>query len=231
MADFKFKEIDFDEDAVLRGQGADPDVIRTRSPKLVEISKQALQKGRQYLEPKVIYEKINVASFRHEILELENGKRLSGPLIAEHLYSADYVVLIMCTIGDSLEEYTSKVIKKEISLGLALDGVGSAAVEALANSVCNYFEREAAQDGYQSSIPLSPGMIGWEVNEGQPEIFEILDNTEINVHLNPNYIMTPRKTLTMVMGFGKEMKKSGKTCDYCMMAETCKYRDHYETAT
>jgi hypothetical protein len=106
--------------------------------------------------------------------------------------------------------------------------VGSAAVEALANAACKHFEVQANALGLKSSIPISPGMVGWPVDEGQPEIFAILEPAQVNVSLSEHGLMTPRKSLTMVMGFGTEMQTSGKTCDYCAMRETCRYQDHYE---
>ena len=36
------QELDFDVDAVLRGQGAEPLAIRQRSPRLVELAERAL---------------------------------------------------------------------------------------------------------------------------------------------------------------------------------------------
>ena len=52
----------------------------------------------------------------------------------------------------------------------------------------------------QASIPLSPGMMGWDGHKGQPEIFNMLDGSKIGVELYPNGMMTPRKSLTMVTG-------------------------------
>ena len=224
------KDLIIDEDAVLRGQGADPKIIRQRSPRLVEDARKALQEGQSYLEPQVLYQKLKVNSVQHERVVLENGKRLSGSLIATHLGPAEYVVLLLCTAGDRLEEHVSAVMADDIVYGLALDGVGSAAVEALANAACKFFEDEAAEIGYQASIPLSPGMIGWDVQDGQPELFEIFDADRINVSLSSHSIMTPRKSLTMVLGFGPEMNLAGRTCDFCAMKETCQYKDHYELA-
>ena len=218
-----------DEDAVLRGQGADPAAIRLRSPKLVEHARNALQDGLPYLEPKVLYKKLDLKSISHEKIILESGEKLSGPLIVKHLCNAEYVILFLCTIGDRLEKFASSVIKENVVYGFALDGVGSAAVEAIANAACKFFEDEADQNGLHASITLNPGMIGWEVKDGQPEIFDIMDTSQLNVHLLPSGLMTPRKSLTMVIGFGPDMEKAGKTCDYCAMSETCKYKDHYES--
>ena len=69
-------------------------------------------------------------------------------------------------------------------LGLAIDGVGSTAVESLANEVCRDIELKAASEGFQTTIPLSPGMVGWGLEEGQPIIFDLLETDQIGVTFN-----------------------------------------------
>lgn len=222
------KNLDFDVDAVLRGQGADPVIIRERSPRLVEAAERALEEGGALLEPLTLYRQLDLDELRHEQLVLENGLSLSGNLVSTHLGLAERVVLILCTIGEALETYASDVSKSDIVYGLALDGVGSAAVEALANTACNYFEVQAKGKGLQSSIPISPGMVGWPVEKGQPEVFSILEPAQVNVSLSEYGLIKPRKSLTMVLGFGQKMKTAGRTCDFCAMRETCQYQDYYE---
>jgi hypothetical protein len=116
----------------------------------------------------------------------------------------------------------------DIVLGLAIDGVGSAAVESLANAVCKEIELEAADKGFQTTIPLSPGMIGWDVEVGQPLIFELMDPAQIGVELTPYHLMVPRKSLSMLIGVGPGINSSERICDYCTMRETCRYQDHYQ---
>ncbi len=219
-----------DVDQVLKSQGADPQVIRNRKPKLVNIAENALEQGLPYLDFKVLFREIKVLSLRHERLNLEGQGELKGKLIAEHLGPAAKVILILCTIGSRLEEYSLNTIKSDPVTGLALEGVGSAAVEALANAACNYFEEKAAEENLGSTIPLSPGMIGWSVEEGQPQIFKLLDTKEFGVKLTPSYLMLPRKSLSMVLGIGPDIKAGGKTCDYCTMNETCKYQHQYTSS-
>ena len=48
-------DLQIDVDGVLRGQGADPAIIRSRSPRLVACAEQALEEGLQYLQPAVAY--------------------------------------------------------------------------------------------------------------------------------------------------------------------------------
>jgi hypothetical protein len=215
-------------DAVLRGQGAEPGAIRKRSPRLVELAERALDEAAPLLEPRTLYLELGVEKLSHERLLLEDGGRLSGKLIVEHLAPARQVILMLCTVGEALEAHANRVSQDDLVYGLALDGVGSAAVEALANAACKHFEDRAMELGEQSSIPLSPGMVGWPVDVGQPEIFEILKPAQVGVRLTKYGLMVPRKSLSMVLGLGKVMKTGGRTCDYCAMRETCRYQDHYD---
>ena len=93
----------------------------------------------------------------------------------------------------------------DLGYGLALDGVGAAGVESLANAVCSYFEKENSKNGFRTSMPLSPGMVGWPVEKGQPLLFEILQPGKIGVMLNPQYMMSPRKSISILIGVGKEL--------------------------
>ena len=221
-------EILLDEDAVLRGQGTDPAIIRQRSPRLVQMATRALEEGRSLLRPQVTFSQHEVKTVRHEQITLTDGGVLSGSFIAQHLGPAQRITVLVCTIGSELDDLVSRVSSEEMVYALALDGVGSAAVEALANEACRLLEVEAAQDAFQTSIPLSPGMIGWSVDQGQPQIFSLLDGEETGVTLNDYYIMTPRKSLSMVLGFGPDMGYQGKVCDFCAMRDTCRYQDHYD---
>lgn len=217
-------------DDVIRGQGADPAVIRARSAHLVPVAERALEEGLSLLRPRVLEKRFPVESFRHRQIALGGGSTLNGELIAQHLAPAQELAVVVCTIGRDLEERVSEVMGREIVHALALYGVGSAAVEALANTACRRIELEAAERGLQTTIPLSPGMIGWSVEEGQPQIFGLVDGREIGVTLNPGGVMVPLKSLSMVIGLGAELIARGRTCDYCAMKETCRYQDHYAPA-
>ncbi len=220
-------DLEFDIDAVLRGQGADPAVLRTRRPALVQLAEQAMREGRALIEPCIIHKQLAVESLRHERLMLEGSGILTGKLIAQHLAGAVTVHVLVCTISSGIENRASQLWNTNPTYSLALDGVGSAAVEALANRVCRSIETSEQQRGWQTTIPLSPGMIDWPVEEGQPQIFQLLADEKLPVVLLPSYIMVPRKSVTMVVGAGPELNSAGRTCDYCNLQTVCRYQDHY----
>ena len=219
--------LEFDLDAVLRGQGADPVVLRARRPALVQLAEQALQEGFSLIEPTVSYKEYTIKAIQHDRLIFNEGGYLTGKLPVQHLAKAQVVYIVLCTIGTSLERYSSEMWNSSATYSLALDGVGSAAVEALANATCRELENQAAERGWKSSIPLSPGMIDWSVVEGQPQIFKLLESEKIYVELSEGFIMTPRKSLTMVLGAGLDLISQGSTCDYCNLREVCHYREKY----
>ncbi|MCK4692091.1 MAG: hypothetical protein KAT23_00580 [Anaerolineales bacterium] len=220
-------ELALDVDAVLCGQGSDPHVIRKRNDRIIRLAEQALEEGTRYLDPVVAYRWLTIESLRHERITLEGGASLTGSLIAKHLTTAKQVVAALCTIGERLEAKVSEVMAEDPAYGLALDGLGSAAVESLANAVCHHFETQVAEKEYQVTIPLSPGMVGWPVEVGQQEIFDMLGDENAGVRLTSSSMMIPRKSLTMVLGFGPEVGDEGHPCDYCSMRETCRYKEHY----
>ena len=230
MRKWQIADLNINVEGVLRGQGADPDIIRSRSPRLINIAEKALAESNHLLEPQVLVKELEVTGFSHDNLQLNEGKKISGSLVSGHLAGAKYISAVVCTVGSKIDKFATEAMEEDIVLGLAIDGVGSAAVEALANGVCREIELEAAVKDYQSTIPLSPGMIGWGVEDGQPLIFDLLDPDEIGVKLTPSCLMVPRKSLSMIMGIGPGINSGERICDYCAMRETCRYQDQYEGA-
>jgi len=228
MKKWQVEDLNITVDAVLRGQGADPDIIRTRSPRLIDIAEEALAEALLLLDPEVLVKELEVTSFGHDNLQLSDGKKIKGPLVSGHLAGATYITVAVCTVGSRIDKFASEVMEDDIVKGLAVDGVGSAAVEALANAVCREIELDAAARGFESTIPLSPGMIGWDVEEGQPVIFDLVDPSEIDVELTPYFLMVPRKSLSMILGIGPGINSGERICDYCAMRETCRYQEHNE---
>src|SRR5688500_157983 len=117
-------ELKIDADAVLRGQGADPKIIRVRRPMLVTVAEDALVEGLPLIEPEVAYQRIRVEHSDDDKVHLEGGGVLSGEAVARGLQHAEHVIVATCTIGTALEELASEVVKDDMVRGLALDGVG-----------------------------------------------------------------------------------------------------------
>jgi hypothetical protein len=193
---------------------------------LIALAEKALEEGRGLLQPVVATSSRKVTGLRHERLAVEGG-HLQGPLIAQHLAAAELVTIMVCTVGESIDAEVSRTMDDDPSYALALDGLGSAAVEALAAAACSRLEAEALAAGSRVSLPLSPGMIGWPVPDGQAQIFALLDAGEAGVRLTEGGMMVPRKSLSLVLGQGAELEAAGSACAFCSLHATCRYQDHY----
>jgi len=226
-------EINLTNEEVLKAQGVNPDAIMQRRPSLLENIGEGMHIGSALIKPQVLYEKYRVNRFVHQSLELitntlRNGKGyLSGELIAQHLAHSQAIIVMVCTIGDELDNMVSSLFKVNPVLAVALDGYGSAAVEKLSLLACNYFEKMAQKEGLFSTMPLNPGMIGWPLEVGQSEIFVLVESEDINVTLTESLMMVPNKSLSMVIGLGADKSDNSSSCDYCNLKGVCRYQDHY----
>jgi hypothetical protein len=209
---------------VLRAQGADPLQVRARRSRAVDIAEQAIAQGGKLLQPAVALATVRVEELRHEQLRLVGGGVLAGPLVAQHLYGAKTVVAAVCTIGPALEEAASGYFADDPAFSVALDAFGSAAVDLLAQAVCERVDDEAVAEGLKTTIAITPGLVGWPLAAGQRQLFALVDAASAGVSLTAGYMMVPHKSTSLVIGSGTDVERTGETCDFCSMALTCRHR-------
>jgi hypothetical protein len=212
---------------VIRMQAADPQELSKRNPVLIRTAEGALENGTPYLEPVVLFRTLKVERLRHQRFFLEGGFELQSELLSQHLKGADYITVALCSIGAGVEQLARDQFGQDPVYGLAVDAFGSAAVETLATEFCAWIDEQVAPIGMASSVPVSPGMLGWPVESGQQQIFRMLDSSVIDVQLSDSFMMQPVKTISLVVGIGEQINVSGSSCDYCSMRERCHYRGHY----
>ncbi|MGC8873497.1 MAG: hypothetical protein ACP5SI_03490 [Chloroflexia bacterium] len=221
---YTWQELEIDLDHVLRSQGADPAALRKRNPVLLQAAERALVEGRSLIRAAAVHRELRVVRLRHDRFELEGGGFLAGPLLAQHLAAAERVIVAVCTIGEGLEARVSTLMVSDPIYAMALDGFGSAAVEALENALCRRFATRAERAGERTSLPLSPGQPGWPLAEGQAQIFSLVEASEVGVRLTDHAMMVPRKSLSFVVGVGRELQVLGSPCDMCPLKERCRHR-------
>jgi hypothetical protein len=178
------------------------------------------------LEPAIAYEIHPLSRVDHNQLSLEGNMILHGPLLFSALTNADELVTAVCTIGPKLERQVAAYLDEGEPLrGLLLDGIGSAAVDSLAQETCRLIQNEALLRGYQAGSPVSPGIPGFPITE-QWQLFRMVPSEEIGVTLAPSAIMVPRKSASMVIALGEQVtvQKQGEACARCNLNKTCHYR-------
>lgn len=226
MTDLHDWQLTLTTDHILRAQGADPFVMKTRRLALLETATSALKAGLPLLKPGLAFESYTVEKVFHNRIQLGDGKNIISPLIVRELKNAHTVNVCVCTIGPELESHAREMKNKDPVLSLALDALGSAAVEQLISEACGYFERQCAV-GCFISHPLGPGMEGWTLAEGQSLIFQLVDAGRIGVRLTENCLMLPVKSASFVLGVSGTPFNRGSICDFCNLNGICKYRANH----
>jgi hypothetical protein len=219
-------DIHLEVDTVLRAQGGDPDSLRARNHRFSAFAEQAISEGIPLISPSVHQLRRKVIGVGRQILLLEHGAEISASLVAQHMATADEVVAALLTIGPALETHAARVVKRHPALGLALDAVGSAAIEALSHAVCSSVDALARDKAQHTTVPLSPGMVGWPLDPGQAQLFALWNGEPLNITLTDSSMMVPSKSLSMLIGVGANVHYDGKPCDYCSDGDTCRYRRH-----
>ncbi len=211
-------------DAVLRAQGADPVRVRARSPRLVQLAERAQREGMSLLAPTVIQRRFTVLDRTHDSLRLREGGRLSSRLLATACAGAVELIVMAVTIGEALERASAEAAAREPGLALALDGFGTAAVEALAAAEARRIAAASRSTGSDAGPSLSPGMAGWPLETGQRQLFRLLGACTYPISLGAFGMMTPRKSLTLVIGLGPTLRADAGPCDFCTSRNHCRHR-------
>jgi len=219
LTDFDFT---LNADDVLRGEGADPVVVRAKKPVLLNAASAALEQGFTKLHPAALIHTARVVEHRHERILLEGDFTLTGPLVSRHLSGAEQIAAVVCTIGLELETEIDHLFPSDPLLALARDGLGNAAIELLGQQVCGRIAARAQSTGLTASTPLSPGEPEWPVEIGQPQIFALLDSFAAGITLTDGGMMLPKKSISFVVGIGPEMVQSDM-CELCSLRPRCRY--------
>jgi hypothetical protein len=70
-----------------------------------------------------------------------------------------------------------------------------------------------------------PGTNDWELVAAQTELFSLVDAAPFGVRLMASFLMTPCKSVSMVIGPGKKMRAAmAEPCDECGASSTCRHR-------
>lgn len=213
---------------VFRIQHTDIETIRKRRPAIVEMTEKGVLQTAGLFHPEAIYQRLRVKQIDPEGLTLEGGYRLSSPFLSKQLEGAEEVVVAICTIGDAVENLATELMAQNKHVeGYAIDSAGIVAIGQVVDQFYASLEVEAKSEGKQISHRFSPGLPAWPVPQGQPEVFSVLEKINSSVQLCSSMQMIPVKSLSFVVGIGKNLVRRGNECAVCGMRDRCTFRSQH----
>ena len=112
------------------------------------------------------------------------------------------MAIFVLTTGNRLEDMVNHLVEEGLVFqATVLDAIGSAAVEALANSVQERIGEMAASEGLCISRRFSPGYCDWHIGQ-QRMLFQALAADHAGVRLTEKCLMLPQKSVSGVIGIG-----------------------------
>lgn len=228
MKIIKDTKFNIGREEVLRYQGYSKKKVKKPNQNILQITKEEINRGYDLFEPQGIYRLIKINSFlSNKEIELEGGHILRfAKSIIKQLKGASHLLVGVVTIGDFLEKKVSELFSQgEYPRALALDAVGTVAVEDFSREVRKLARQEVEEQGFKTSRHFSPGYGGWEVSQ-QDIIFKSIPADNIGVRLTKGYMMLPQKSLSWAIGVGKEIitpSEEDNNCGNCQF-KYCNYK-------
>ncbi|UCH95645.1 MAG: hypothetical protein JSV88_02050, partial [Candidatus Aminicenantes bacterium] len=159
--------------------------------------KKAMEEVSHYIEAKAIYRILPVMKKNSSII-LAGGFSFKSSNLGILFGPCDKAAVFLATIGPEVERVINEYMDRHPHYGVILDAAASAAAEATAGYIQNYIDKKLSQEE-KTTLRYSPGYCDWPISE-QREIFEILPHETIGVELSEDSFMSPRKSVSGVIG-------------------------------
>lgn len=150
-----------------------------------------------------------------------------GRDMAELLRSSFKVILFAVTLGNEIEMEIRKLSFTNLSMSVVVDATASAAIEAFAEELDKSFQKEFSE--FYLTDRFSPGYGDMPISIQNYFLTAINAKKEIGITTTAEGIMTPRKSITAIMGVSKEVQPHRhRGCENCRLFRNCEFRKRGE---
>lgn len=147
-----------------------------------------------------------------------------GKTLVKELRNSESVLFFVCTAGDGISTYSSKLLQGgDPVLGYFYDILGSITVEAAMDKIHQEIKIQAAKNLKGITNRYSPGYCQWDVTD-QYKLFSFFNGNSSGITLTESALMHPVKSVSGIIGMGRDVKFREYTCDLCNL-KACIYRN------
>ncbi|SHJ71271.1 vitamin B12 dependent-methionine synthase activation domain-containing protein [Paramaledivibacter caminithermalis] len=147
--------------------------------------------------------------------------KIKGKDIYKHLQNSEKCAIMAVTLGSEVDERIMYYSKVDLTKSVIFDACATTGIEALCDRVESIIKKHAIQDGYNTTSRYSPGYGDLSIKI-QPNILNILDaQKHIGLTVTDSYILIPRKSVTALIGIGKDVKDKKVGCMDCRLNQNC----------
>ena len=178
--------------------GAQPDADTQRETMVV------IDEVRQWLRPKFCFFVVR------ELPDFDMGK-----IILRQLRGSEAYAFFICTSGVEFEAYQQRLHQQGDMVRVFIaDALGSVIAEHCADRMEECLQESIDKLGWHHTNRFSPGYCGWHVSQ-QQLLFPLFQGQTCGVQLTDSSLMLPIKSVSGIIGLGKEVRKLDYTCGLC----------------
>ena len=178
-----------------------------------EIINQELQIINQFCRPSIYLRILDGDLVNHSELKVLDTIFLVGEIIGNNLHGISKFCLFVVTTGIEFDEYKKDLRKQNKQLEeFVADAIGS----VIAESCVDYIHKYLQGNDLKTTLGYSPGYCGWRLEE-QKLLLSLLPTSKSNISLSESSLMTPMKSVSGILGVGKNVRRKGYSCGICTL--------------
>lgn len=214
IVDIHKEEAEVKIDRILKGMGM---ALSDADNYLINLISHLIEECKNLFKPQaafVLLFKPDFVKDQYRVFIQDTGFN-TGKIVFSFLKKSIALVLFSCTCGNTVENYSRKLMKEGNSLeGLIVDLIGSELAEWIAEEVHNYIEEAIKPFDFGVSNRYSPGYCNWPVSE-QHKLFALLGENNCGIKLTPTSLMLPIKSVSGMFGIGPGIRRLAYKCNIC----------------
>lgn len=149
---------------------------------------------------------------------------LQGADICCHLAGCGQAVLFAATLGIQADELIRRQETVDMTRVLVLDACATQLIEQSCDEIEEQLREDTEKQGLSITSRFSPGY-GDLPLDVQPKLLSLLDaNRRIGLTCTDSLILLPRKSVTAIIGIGKDLQAKPKNCGSCPQNGTCRFK-------
>jgi len=156
-------------------------------------------------------------------IHIENQELNIGRQICGYIKESTHAACFLCTAGEDFTRMTNALNEQgDIMEAYILDAIGSLTVENAMDKIQEILRQSLLSEQLKISNRYSPGYCNWSLSD-QKNLFELIGENSTGITLSDSCLMTPRKSISGIIGIGKHLKHHEYGCKICSNT-TCIYR-------
>ena len=171
------------------------------TPEVVALCGELLPDFLSALDCRACYREVSLTVTEDTVL-LEGLAPIRSAALAGNLRGCGRALLFAATIGSKADRQRMQAQVRSPARALVLDAMGTAAVEALCNALCDGWRREYAPLGLRPRFSPGYGDLPLAL---QRDLLGLLDSPrQAGISLTEGLMMLPHKSVSAIVGIGSE---------------------------